>query len=467
MAEAIRGLVISERDYQALITSDDEFGFDGGKVLELALVKAAIAIAGADGPINDAEHQLIRFLTATEVSKEYVDYMYDQIITDPTDQIDSLIDLLQVPIFVNSVACEQDAPGSYDAADDMTIYIVNELGSLIVAADADVDAREVDRVCEIAARLRPYAFKMEEDRRRDRLAGAEPQADTAPVMTEKAATVTSLQHQVHEAPAQDVMGRLRRLVGLGDVKLEVERLANLAKVFALRKQKGMPVPNMSFHLVFSGNPGTGKTTVARIIAEAYGQLGLLSKGHLVEVDRSGLVASYVGQTAIKTRDAVERALGGVLFIDEAYALSARGDNDFGAEAIEILLKAMEDHREDLVVIVAGYDDRMATFLQSNPGLRSRFGKTIAFADYSPDEMLDIFLRLSADASYAVEEGAVSLLQQGLHRRWQTRGADFANARDVRSVFEAAISAQANRLSWADPSDVDLAMLTTADIEAVV
>ncbi|MBQ9347534.1 MAG: AAA family ATPase, partial [Oscillibacter sp.] len=189
---------------------------------------------------------------------------------------------------------------------------------------------------------------------------------------------------------EDLQKELDGYIGLERVKQEVRSLVNLVKVHQLRRENGLPEPELSLHMVFTGNPGTGKTTVARIMARIYKSLGILSKGQLVEVDRSGLVAGYVGQTALKTAKAVESALGGVLFIDEAYALNGKGDNDFGQEAIDTVLKAMEDHRDDLVVIVAGYDELMDAFIHSNPGLESRFNRFLHFDDYTEEELLKIF-----------------------------------------------------------------------------
>ena len=214
----------------------------------------------------------------------------------------------------------------------------------------------------------------------------------------------------------------------------------------MRKEQGLPVPEMSMHLVFSGNPGTGKTTVARLVSKIYGHLGLLSSGHLVEVDRSGLVGGYVGQTATKVRDVVDSAVGGVLFIDEAYALSGRGENDFGSEAIETLLKLMEDNRDDLVVIVAGYENEMRGFLRSNPGLNSRFSRQLLFRDYSADKLVEIFRAMAAKAHYELSPDAEATLVQVVSDIWTHRAENFANAREVRNLFERAISAQANRLA---------------------
>ena len=263
---------------------------------------------------------------------------------------------------------------------------------------------------------------------------------------------------------EDLKKELAGYIGLETVKKEVETLINLVTIQKLRRENGLPVKDLSLHMVFSGNPGTGKTMIARLMARIFKSLGILSKGQLVEVDRSGLVAGYVGQTAIKTSEVIEKAKGGVLFIDEAYALTNRGGNDYGQEAVDTLLKAMEDHRDDLVVIVAGYIELMEEFVHSNPGLESRFNRFLHFPDYTVDEMMDIFAMRCEQSGYQLAEDAKETLRSRLTEESRdVKG--FGNARGVRNLFEQAVTAQANRLA-ADENITkeDLMLLTAADLQ---
>ena len=267
-----------------------------------------------------------------------------------------------------------------------------------------------------------------------------------------------------EQTLEDILAKLNKLVGLENVKKDVNSLINLIQIRKIREERGIKQPDMSLHLVFSGNPGTGKTTVARLLGEIYSKLGILSKGHLVETDRSGLVAGYVGQTAIKTQDRIKEAMGGILFIDEAYSLSAsKGENDFGQEAIDTILKAMEDNREDFIVIVAGYPKLMDDFLHSNPGLESRFNKHLFFDDYNPQELFDIFVSMEEGSSLKLDKKAEEFLKGHFEDVYKCRGENFANGRYVRNIFEKVLSNQADRLvNIEDISDEDLNTLIIED-----
>ncbi len=260
---------------------------------------------------------------------------------------------------------------------------------------------------------------------------------------------------------EDLKAELNSYIGLAGIKKEVNNLINLVTVYKLRQEHGLKTVDMSLHMVFSGNPGTGKTMIARLMARIYRSLGMLSKGQLIEVDRSGLVAGYVGQTATKTSEVIEKAKGGVLFIDEAYALNSKSENDFGQEAIDTLLKAMEDNREDLVVIVAGYDGLMDEFIHSNPGLESRFNRYLHFDDYTTDEMMGILDMRLQKGQYTLEGDAREAARRYIEDA-NTSSISFGNGRGVRNLFERLLVAQSNRLAAAENVTTDMLMQITAE-----
>ena len=279
---------------------------------------------------------------------------------------------------------------------------------------------------------------------------ARPQKTEKTEKPEKAASQTQAAkpEEKEEIPPkekiEDLLAELDSYVGMDAIKTEVRSLINMVQVYKLRREHDLPTTDMSLHMVFSGNPGTGKTTVARIMSRIYHSLDILSKGQLVEVDRSGLVAGYVGQTALKTQKVIEKAMGGVLFIDEAYALNGKSENDFGQEAIDTILKAMEDHRDDLVVIVAGYTELMDWFIHSNPGLESRFNRFLMFEDYTPEQMVAIFKMQCKKGCYVLAQGTEELVRDFIAE--ESADDSFGNARGVRNLFEHILVAQNNRLA---------------------
>ena len=291
--------------------------------------------------------------------------------------------------------------------------------------------------------------------------GTEKQQEAAQVEQEAA------QEETPQETIEELKAELQSYVGLAQIKDEVQDLINLVAVYQLRRQHDLPVADLSLHMVFSGNPGTGKTMIARLMARIYKTLGILKGGQLIEVERSQLVAGYVGQTATKTMEVLEKARGGVLFIDEAYTLSRGGEQDFGQEAIDTILKYMEDHRDEIVVIVAGYEELMDDFVHSNPGLESRFNRFLHFPDYTGEELMEIFQMRCKKNCYVLADDAEAALQNYLQNIQQVNKT-FGNARGVRNLFEKILVQQANRLAAAEAVTRESLMeLTLADVQAVL
>ena len=279
--------------------------------------------------------------------------------------------------------------------------------------------------------------------------------------TQKKKKVKSKSSASESKNIEDVLKEMDSLVGLEDVKEEIATLINFIKIQKERKDAGLKSSSLSYHLVFTGNPGTGKTTVARIISQIYKHLGILENGHLIETDRSGLVAQYMGQTSIKVNHVVDTALNGILFIDEAYALNT--DDTYGPEAVNTIVKFMEDHRDDFVVIVAGYEEKMTEFINSNPGLHSRFNKYVGFKDYTPEEILEIYLIQAQKVQLKVEEGAKKKVYKLFKKLYEDRDSSFGNGRLARNIFEKTYEKQANRLVKEGVDQADISLIKEADI----
>ena len=313
------------------------------------------------------------------------------------------------------------------------IDVFDCLGKEFLICDGDVDKQEIEDFSTYMDTLRKY--KREHSSFPDRVKGS---IDVSEVHAGENIPKFDAEGN-KEKTLEELLEELNELIGLDSVKKDVNTLIHMQEIRKLRLERGLKEIPVSNHLVFYGNPGTGKTTVARLLAKIYHVMGILSKGQFVETDRSGLVAGYVGQTALKVQEVVNKALGGVLFIDEAYSLTRNDSgNDYGSEAVDTLLKFMEDHRDDLIVIVAGYPDLMADFIDSNPGLRSRFNKFINFEDYNNTELLEIFKVMCKHSGYIPTEETIKYCSSVFEKMYQNRGKNFANAREIRNFFETAM-----------------------------
>ncbi|NCB63480.1 MAG: AAA family ATPase [Clostridia bacterium] len=372
----------------------------------------------------------------------------------------------QVPDFFQKMREYDRAYGKNTArrfVDTMTLMLL-----LFAAADGSVSDAEAGFVNRCADTLSALCDQGGLPDDKPKLNAGDFVTRKAGVAPAPAAAAEDVNAEEPPAPGETVdalLAQLDELCGLDKVKKDVKSLINLVKVRKLREAQGLPVPPMSLHLVFMGNPGTGKTTVARLLAKIYHAIGVLSKGQLVEVDRSALVAGFVGQTAIKTGEVIQKALGGVLFIDEAYALANQDNpNDFGKESIEVILKNMEDHRDDLIVIVAGYTALMGKFIDSNPGLQSRFNKYFYFDDYNGVQLMEIFESMCEKNGYTLSEETKKFCVKAFGELYEDRDQNFGNARDVRNIFERGVARQADRVSGLEsPTKEQLMELTQADL----
>ncbi len=339
---------------------------------------------------------------------------------------------------------------------DRARHALFEFANLVIKSDGTVTKAEAAALSKFKGTLYPQEGNAapEEEQGKDSAAAREEEPEPALEIEEEP-----------PRPLEDLLKEMEQLVGLERVKRDVRELINFLKVQQMREEKGMQPLPLSRHLVFYGNPGTGKTTIARLLAQVYRTLKILSRGQLVETDRAGLVAGYVGQTALKVKEVVGQSLGGVLFIDEAYALNPEGrGNDFGQEAVETLLKMMEDHRHDLIVIVAGYTQKMDEFIASNPGLRSRFNKYLHFEDYTPEQLVEIFKGFARKADFVLTADASQKLLDIFKLLVLARDESFGNARTARNLFEMTISKQANRIvSLPEVNKEVLSTIEAADI----
>jgi AAA+ superfamily predicted ATPase len=386
-------------------------------------------------------------------------------------QSQNLSDRLMLPSVLNQYDQEKQTNYLNDA-----VNAIYRFAQVVVKADGNISMQEMDALSQIwqllhayeslgsyqegfVAPVSPPVSPSQPSSAAQNPSAAKPASEAA-APTEASKTPEDLAQILEEALAE-----LHELVGLDNIKEEVTTLANLLKVQKIRVDRGLAKTPVSLHSVYGGPPGTGKTTVARLVSRIFQGLGFLSKGHLVETDRSGMVAGYIGQTAKKVDELVTSALDGVLFIDEAYALvPAEGGRDFGQEAIDILLKRMEDYRDRLVVIVAGYTDEMGAFIESNPGLKSRFNRYFYFNDYEPSELVAIFESMARKSHFNLTPEAQDKLRQLLETLYANRDKNFGNARLVRNLFEKSVERQANRLAvLSDFTDDLLTTLIPADI----
>ncbi|MCH5250736.1 MAG: AAA family ATPase [Lachnospiraceae bacterium] len=417
------------------------------------LIRLGYLIAMVDGELDKAELITINNIFLTRYNQENIRETYYE------DLQDANCYLNKVPKIVKLVAEKEKS--EYLGAQCILIEsreFVNafkQFGSVIISCNGSRMKFEVNALDSFIAQSLDFIKETETREEKNEIE----------IQREKKADFV-IQSADTEAEIERLLKEVDSLIGLKAVKEEIHNLVNFIRIKQLRESRGLEMPTMSMHLVFTGNPGTGKTTIARKLAEIYKCLGVLDRGVLVETDRSGLVAGYMGQTAGKVKEVVEKAVGGILFIDEAYTLAGgQSEGDFGQEAVDALLKLMEDRRDELIVIVAGYPEPMEAFLDSNPGLRSRFNKYVTFEDYSVMELYQIFKQLCHQSDYKYDASIQDKILYHIQKMIAGKGKDFANAREIRNYFEKVVINQANRIVRQQTGNVDeLVTITEEDLE---
>lgn len=418
-------------------------------------------ISASNGTISESEADFLQEYFNLHYSPEELRKYIDQNRTYSTDFESTPPATLIRLVDQDNAVFRDKLDVSYSVAQSF-IDVFDCLGKEFIVCDGDADRQEIEDFSTYMSMLKKY--KREHAAFSDQVEGVVDVSDIhpgeiLPKFNESGDKEKSL---------PELLDELNSLIGLEKVKKDVNTLIHMQEIRKIRRERGLKDIPVSNHLVFYGNPGTGKTTVARLLAQIYHAMGILSKGQFVETDRSGLVAGYVGQTALKVQEAVEKALGGVLFIDEAYALTySDSGNDYGQEAVDTLLKQMEDHREDLIVIVAGYPELMAGFIDSNPGLRSRFNKYINFEDYNDIQLLEIFKLMCKNSGYVPTGEVIQHCSAVFEKMYKNHGKNFANAREVRNFFETAMMNQADRLfDEMDLTNEKLMALELPDVQGI-
>lgn len=417
------------------------------EVLRLEFLDFALYLAYSDGLLNTYENDFIKKELEIDISENDASKIREKRRLNKDNYGETIP--YAVKVFVISDAGRKIRNDKYDYKKAKTLVeTLREIGQCFIALNQDSSEVEVQALTEylelLDKFLKDYGLLRPDQKIGLDKKNAEPE---------------------EEKSTEELLSELNSLVGLNGVKTEVNQLVNLLKVQKLREEHGLKSSNVNKHLIFSGNPGSGKTTVARLLSKIYKSIGVVNQGHLIEVDRSGLVCGYIGQTALKTSEVVESALGGILFIDEAYTLTNnKGEGDFGQEAVDTILKSMEDHRDDLIVICAGYTEPMEEFMDSNPGLRSRFSKVIVFEDYSASEEIQILKSMCQKQDYILSDDALKRAESFFEYRCQHKDKTFANARDVRNYLEKAITNQATRIvNVSNPSEILLKTIEGEDL----